>query len=53
MRRLLAGDLLFEPTRRHALARVMPRLRREVRIEAAALGDDVGVLGAIAAALGA
>lgn len=48
-----AGDLLLEPTRRHALARVMPRLRREsfVRIEAAALGDDVGVLGAIAAAM--
>jgi glucokinase len=47
-----AGALLFAPTRRHALARVMPRLRREVRIEAAALGDDVGILGAVAAATG-
>jgi len=46
-----AGELLFEPTRRHALARVMPRLNRDVRIEAAALGDDVGVIGAIAAAM--
>jgi glucokinase len=47
-----AGEWLLGPTRRHALARVMPRLRREVRIEAAALGDDVGIIGAVAAALG-
>lgn len=46
-----AGDLLLAPTRRHALARMLPRLRRHVRIVPAALGEDVGLIGAVAVAL--
>jgi glucokinase len=46
-----AGDLLFEPVRRKALARAMPPLAEIVQIVPAALGDRTGVLGAAAVAL--
>ncbi len=47
-----AGDLLFGPVRRVALARCMPMLGRGVRIVRAALRDDVGLLGAAVYAFG-
>ena len=46
-----AGDLLFEPVRRVAMERAMPALAKIVRIVPSALGDDAGVLGAIALAM--
>lgn len=46
-----AGDLLFDPVRRVALARAMPPISRAVTILPAALGGDVGVLGAAALAM--
>ncbi|HLB11612.1 MAG TPA: ROK family protein [Dehalococcoidia bacterium] len=45
-----AGDLLFGPVRRIVEARAMPNFRK-VRILPAALGDDVGLLGAVALVL--
>lgn len=46
-----AGPLLFGPLKRTVGWRAMAPLREGVRIEHAALGDDVGVLGAAALAL--
>ena len=43
-----AGDLLFEPIRATVAERAMSSMREGVRIEAAALGDDVGLWGAVA-----
>lgn len=45
------GDLLFAPARRAVEARVMPDYRGTFTIERAALGDTVGVMGAIGLAL--
>lgn len=45
-----AGDLLFEPVRKTALARAMPPLAEIVDIVPAELGDAVGVVGAAAVA---
>ena len=45
-----AGDLIFEPARRTVAQRAMPPFR-EVEIIPAALGDDAGLLGAIALVL--
>jgi glucokinase len=42
------GDLLFGPLREMIGARVYPRPARNVRLVPAALGDDVGVIGAAA-----
>jgi glucokinase len=47
----LAGPLLFEPFRRSLEQRVFhPRYLRDLKIEMAALGDDAGLLGALALA---
>lgn len=46
-----AGEFLFAPLRRRALARVMPPLAEVVDIVPAELGDLVGVMGAAAVAL--
>lgn len=46
-----AGDLLFGPVRRVVQERAMPALAKIVRIVPAALGDDVGIMGAVALAL--
>ncbi len=46
-----AGDLLFAPIRRVVEQRAMPTLREGVEITAAQLGDQVGLLGAIAIVL--
>ena len=46
-----AGDLLFGPVRRVATARAFERPGRDVEILPAALGDDVGAVGAAAVAL--
>jgi glucokinase len=46
-----AGDLLFEPLRRRALARAMPPLAAVTRIVPAELGERTGVIGAAAVAL--
>jgi glucokinase len=46
-----AGDLLFEPLRRRAIARAMPPLAAVVRIVPAELGERTGVIGAAAVAL--
>jgi glucokinase len=46
-----AGALLFEPVRRVATARAFERPGRDAQILPAALGDDVGVVGAAAVAL--
>lgn len=46
-----AGDLLFEPVRRVATARAFERPGHDVEILPAALGDDVGAVGAAAIAL--
>lgn len=46
-----AGELLFEPVRREVEHRVMPKLREGLRIVPASLGDDVGLLGAVALVL--
>jgi glucokinase len=45
-----AGDLIFEPVRRVVARRVMRDI--SVRITASALGDNPGILGAVALALG-
>lgn len=45
-----AGELLFEPVRRIARARAFERPGRDAQIVPAALGDDVGVVGAAAVA---
>lgn len=45
------GDLLMVPVRRAVQARVMPDYRDTFTIERAALGDTVGVMGAIGLAL--
>jgi glucokinase len=45
-----AGDLLFEPVRRYARERAMRDLIKGVEIVPAALGDDVGIVGAAAVA---
>ncbi len=45
-----AGDLIFEPVRRVVAKRVMRDI--SVRITASALGDNPGLLGAVALALG-
>lgn len=44
----MAGDLLFEPLRRHALAETMPGIRGTYEIVPAALGDEAGMVGAAA-----
>ncbi|HID85851.1 MAG TPA: ROK family protein [Anaerolineae bacterium] len=44
------GDLLFDPIRAVVRERAMPAMR-EVRIVPATLGDDVGLLGAVALAM--
>ena len=46
-----AGDLLFDPVRATVAERVMPAYRGTFEIVPAALGNDVGALGAVAAAL--
>ena len=46
-----AGDLLFDPIRATVRERAMPAMRQNVRVVSAALGDDVGLLGAVALAL--
>lgn len=46
-----AGDLLFDPVRRIARQRAFERPGRDVEIVPAALGDDVGAIGAAAVAL--
>ncbi|MGH2404996.1 MAG: ROK family protein [bacterium] len=46
-----AGDLLFAPVRRIVLDEAFPRPAAAVRIVPAALGDDVGAVGAAAVAL--
>jgi glucokinase len=45
-----AGEMLFEPVRRVALARSFARPGADVEIVPAALGDDVGAVGAAAVA---
>jgi glucokinase len=45
-----AGEMLFEPVRRIARARAFERPGRDAEIVPAALGDDVGVVGAAAVA---
>jgi glucokinase len=45
-----AGEMLFEPVRRVALERAFERPGRDAEIVPAALGDDVGVVGAAAVA---
>ena len=47
-----AGDLLLDPVRATVAARAMPPFRRDLRILPASLGDDAGLLGALALALG-
>jgi glucokinase len=44
-----SGDLLFEPVRRVVAERTMPDI--SIRIVPAALGDDPGLLGAVALVL--
>jgi glucokinase len=44
----MAGDLLFEPMRRHARAESMPLVRDAFSIVPAALGDEAGIVGAAA-----
>ncbi len=46
-----AGDLLLEPVRNTVAARAMPPFRRDLLILPAELGDDAGLLGALALAL--
>jgi glucokinase len=46
-----AGELLFEPVRQQVATRVMPAYHPGLRIVQAELGDDVGVLGAVALAM--
>ena len=46
-----AGDLLFEPVRKVAHERAMYPLAENVRIVPAKLGDDVGLMGAVALAM--
>lgn len=46
-----AGAMLFEPVRETVVERVMPALAEIVRIVPAELGDDVGIVGAVAIAL--
>lgn len=46
-----AADLLLPPVRQAAAEHTMPGLDREVRIVPAALGDDVGIVGAAALAM--
>ncbi len=45
------GERLFGPVRRAIERRAFPPAARAVRVVPAALGDDVGVLGAVAAAI--
>ena len=45
-----AGELLFAPVRRVATARAFERPARDAQIVSAALGDDVGAVGAAAVA---
>jgi len=46
-----AGELLFKPIRDTVYLRVMSDIFREIKIEQAELGDDVGLYGAAAVAL--
>ena len=46
-----AGELLFKPIRETVHLRVMSDIFREIKIEQAELGDDVGLYGAAAVAL--
>jgi glucokinase len=46
-----AGDLLLDAVRATVAARAMPPFRRDLRILPASLGDDAGLLGALALAL--
>ncbi|MBI4319468.1 MAG: ROK family protein [Chloroflexi bacterium] len=46
-----AGPLLFDPVRAIAQERAMDIVKRHLRIERTALGDDVGLLGAAALAI--
>jgi glucokinase len=45
------GEELFEPVRRAIERRAFPAAARAVKVVPAALGDDVGVLGAVAVAM--
>ena len=47
----LAGDLLFEPIRETVYRHVMSPIYREIEILPAALGADVGLMGAVALVL--
>lgn len=47
-----AGDLLFDPIRTTVRERAMPPFQRDLRIEPAGLGQDAGLWGAVALALG-
>jgi glucokinase len=42
------GDLLFDTVRKTVRERAMPCMAEGVRIAPAALGDDAGLLGAVA-----
>jgi len=46
-----AGDLLFAPLRERALPATLGRQGQDARIVPAALGEDTGILGAVAVAL--
>jgi glucokinase-like ROK family protein len=46
-----AGDLLFEPVRRMAMAEAMPPMARHVQIVPSGLGGDLAVLAAAAVAI--
>jgi glucokinase len=46
-----AGDMLFEPVRETVKKRAMGELAKIVRIVPAGLGDNVGIVGAVAVAL--
>jgi glucokinase len=46
-----AGELLLDPARRVIAARALPPARDQVRVTAAALGPDAGLIGAAALAL--
>ncbi|OGO43675.1 MAG: hypothetical protein A2Z04_09780 [Chloroflexi bacterium RBG_16_57_9] len=47
-----AGNLLFDPIRTTVRERAMPPFQRDLRIEPAGLGQDAGLWGAVALALG-
>src|SRR5262249_18419242 len=46
-----AGEFLLSPARRSASRHTLPHQQSDLRILAAALGEDVGILGAVALTL--